>query len=147
MNIFAVATLDFAVQNTLSGALASPDEQFAGCADEADLATGLVFIAREINGVTLTVSAVGINGFDPQITAIDPEDGSVLTCNDNASSVEELAFNLPTATASASALSSEVQVTVAADERRDVEFVVTGNRIARQHLAPNRGQSRLDRVL
>lgn len=110
----------------LSGALASPDEQFAGCADEEDLATGLVFIAREINGVTLTVSAVGVDGFDPQITAIDAETGDVLTCNDNASDVEELAFNLPTAIAGPSESSSEVQVTVAADERRDVEFVITG---------------------
>ena len=110
----------------LSGALAGPDAQFSGCADEEDLATGLVFVAREINGVTLTVSAVGVDGFDPQLTALDAETGDVLTCNDNANAVEQLAFNLPTATAGPSELSSEVQVTVAADERRDIEFVVTG---------------------
>ena len=110
----------------LSGALAGPDEQFAGCASEEDLATGLVFIAKELNGVTLTVSAVGVDGFDPQITARNPEDGAVLTCNDNAGGVEELAFSLPTATAGPSELSSEVQVSIAVDERRDVEFVITG---------------------
>jgi hypothetical protein len=111
----------------LSGALASPDAQFAGCADEEDLATGLVFIAREINGVTLTVSAVGIDGFDPQITALDAETGDVLTCNNDAGTVEELTFNLPTAIAGPSDTSAEVQVTVAAVERRDIEFIITGN--------------------
>ena len=110
----------------LSGALASPDEQFAGCASEEDLSTGLVFVAREINGVTLEVSAVGVDGFDPQITARDPADGSILTCNDNASAAEDLAFELPTATAGPSDTSAQVEVTVAVDERRDIEFVVTG---------------------
>lgn len=112
----------------LSGAFAKPTAQFAGCADEEGLQYGARFWATQLNGVTINVTAVGVDGFDPAITVLDPE-GNIVICNDDGRDVEFMAFTLPSLdegqVAGPSEKSATASFAVASDERKDFEIIVT----------------------
>jgi hypothetical protein len=111
-----------------SGVFASPAAQFAGCADEEGLATGVHFKATQLNGVTINVTAVGVDDFDPAITILD-EEGNIVICNDTGRDVEGVAFTLPSLdeeqTAGPSESSATASFQVPSDERLTYEIIVS----------------------
>lgn len=95
------------------------------CPEEEALALGAHFWATDLNTVTLTATAVGIDEFDPVVTVLDSE-GEVKACNDNNEAVADLALDLEGMDeVVASDKSASVDVKVENDERLDLEVVVT----------------------
>ncbi|HLA43497.1 MAG TPA: hypothetical protein VJZ27_08690 [Aggregatilineales bacterium] len=65
--ILLLAIVPFAAVN------AAPSDQFAGCADEQGMEFGARFTARRLNGLTMEVTVIGIEDFDPEVTILDAE--------------------------------------------------------------------------
>ena len=117
--ILLLAIVPFAAVN------AAPSDQFAGCADEQGMEFGARFTARRLNGLTMEVTVIGIEDFDPEVTILDAE-GNIVTCNDNAGDVAEMAVELPTAAAGPSENSANAQARVPGDEGRlDYQIIVS----------------------
>ncbi len=106
---------------------ASPAPQFAGCADEVDMEHGARFVMRNLNGMTMRVTAIGIDDFDPNITVLDAQ-GEVVTCNANSEEAAQVAVNLPTVTTEVpNEGAARASVNVPGDEGRlDYEVIVSG---------------------
>ncbi|MFP4321239.1 MAG: hypothetical protein ACLFTK_02180 [Anaerolineales bacterium] len=106
---------------------ASPSPQFAGCADEVDREHGLRFVMRNLNGMTMRVTAIGVDGFNPTITVLDNED-EIVTCNANSEEASQVAVDLPTVTTEApNEGAARASVNVPGDEGRlDYEVIVSG---------------------
>lgn len=109
------------------GVNAAPQDQFAGCADEAGMEYGARFTARRLNGLTLEITVIGVEDFDPEITILDP-DGNIVTCNDNAGDVAEWSVDLPTVTAGPSENSASASARIPGDEGRlDYQIIVSSS--------------------
>lgn len=110
---------------SLATVSATPAAQFAGCADEAGLEYGARLKAKQLNGFTMDVVAVGIDGFDPEITILDA-DGKVVVCNADSKDAAAVEFNLPSAQAGPAEGSAFASVRVPGDRGRlDYEIIVT----------------------
>jgi len=107
----------------IPAALAQDDEE--DCAEEEALKLGAHFWATDLNGVTLTAVAVGLEDFNPVITVLDADE-EIVACNDDSGAADEIAFNLEGAgEAPASDSSAQVELEVEVDERFDFEIIVT----------------------
>lgn len=104
---------------------AKPSAQFAGCDFEDKLDSGAFFYARQLNGVDLNVTVLGVDGFDPAVALRNAETGEILVCNDDGRDIESVAVNLPSVTTEPSEKNAQASVRVPSDERWDVEIIVT----------------------
>jgi hypothetical protein len=107
-------------------AMAGNANQFAGCADEVGLEFGARFGVKQVNGLTMSFTAVGVDGFDPELTVLD-QTGEVVACDNDSNDVAGVSVVLPNVEAGPSDTSAKVEVTVPGDQGRfDFEIVVTG---------------------
>lgn len=96
---------------------AAPTAQFKGCADEQGMQFGARFIAHSLNGFNMVITAVGVDGYDPQITVLDAS-GTIVTCNEDSDEAAQVAVNLPSVTAEPSPTSARADVRVPGDQGR-----------------------------
>jgi hypothetical protein len=122
--MLAVALLALVIGARPLTVTASPVAQFAGCADELDEEYGARFVLTSLNGLNFTLTAVGVEDFDPTITVLDQE-GEVVACNDNAEEAAAVAVVLPEVEAGPSEGAARVDVRVPGDQGRfDYEVIV-----------------------
>jgi hypothetical protein len=104
---------------------ARPAAQFAGCADEEGMLYGAKLRATQLNGFTMDVVVVGVDGFDPELTILNAE-GEVVVCNADSDDAAEIEVHLPTVDAGPSEGSASASVRVPGDQGRlDYDIIVT----------------------
>lgn len=107
-------------------AMAGNANQFAGCADEVGLEFGARLGVKQVNGLTMSFTVIGVDGFDPEVTVID-QTGEIVACDNDSDDVAGVAVSLPNVEAGPAETTAKVEVTVPGDQGRfDYEVVVTG---------------------
>jgi hypothetical protein len=120
-----LAILSLLIVGLVPAVHAAPSAQFAGCADEDGMTSGAHYKLIGLNGLSVTLTAIGADGFDPAITVIDAE-GNIVTCNDNSRDTDEAFATLPTIEATASENTASVKFNVPGDQGRlDYDVYVT----------------------
>lgn len=122
---FILITVLLLLVGLVPAAAARPSAQFAGCEIEDKLDSGAFFYARQLNGVDLTVTVLGVDGFDPAVALRNAETGDILVCNDDGRDIEAVAVDLPSVTTEPSEKNAQASVRVPSNERWDVEIIVT----------------------
>lgn len=103
---------------------AAPAAQFSGCADEVDEVNGARYQLTSLNGLTVSLIAIGVEDFDPTITVLDAE-GNIVTCDDDSDDAAFGAVELPGVTAGPSETAAKVEFDVPGDQGRlDYEVII-----------------------
>jgi hypothetical protein len=97
------------------------------CDDGTSFDNGVEVIVSQMRaGFTYTATAVGLNGFDPVLAVLDTSTGQGL-CSDDDATAARYDASLPTASASASSLSSQVSFNQTSGSTfADISLVVGG---------------------
>lgn len=108
----------------LSLPIFSAHAQFAGCADEVGEQFGARYLIHDLGGEDVTIAAIGIGDFDPELTILNPA-GEPIACDTNSDEAQNYSAGLPSGRAPANSRTAVTRFSIPDRANQDVEVIVT----------------------